>query len=187
MRSGADVAVETVMTALMSGVAIVLLLAMGAGCIAYRAPVVVFQRGPETNYNQERSGVQARSTTAEQQVAETTAEQDQQANQTDAAMSSAVDETKQVGLKQGQAATGTQTPGRDNVAGSTAGTTQSPTGQEGGDAAAIGQTPTAAGGGGGQGGSGGTSTGGTTTDSKEASAAEPAAGGTAAGASATTP
>lgn len=133
------------------------------GCIAYRAPVIVFQRGPETNYNQERSGVQSRSTTAEQQVAETTAEQQQQQNSTDAAMASAVDETRQVGLKQGQAQDVTKATGRDTAGATSGSPTQSPTGQQGGDAVAVGQVPTAAGGGGGPGGTGGQPTGGAVT------------------------
>lgn len=112
-----------------------------SGCVAYRAPVVSYQRGPEVAYNQERSSVQSRATNAEAQVAETTAAQTQTDNTADSNMPSALDTTKQVGLKQGQAATGTQAQGREAVTGEATSTGQAPVGQQGGDALAVGQTP----------------------------------------------
>ena len=121
--------------ALLCGLAAALL----QGCIAYRAPVIAYQRGPEVNYNQERSGNMSRSTNAEQQVAETTAEQQQQSNTTTADMPSALDATKQVGIKQGQADTSTTTQGDQSPANTT--TEQVPTGQQGGDAVSVGANP----------------------------------------------
>jgi len=112
------------------------LIGLLCGCVAYRAPNLVFQRGPETNYNQERSGVQSRSTTAEQQVAESTQAQDQTTNSTDATMPTAMDAVKTVGLRQGVAATQTPTQGREQATGTVTGTEQTPTGQSGGQAIA---------------------------------------------------
>ena len=114
---------------------------VAAGCISYKAtaPMVVFQRGPETNYNQERSGVTSRSTAAEQQVADTTAPQTQADNTVSADMPTAMETTRQVGLKQGQAATTTKTQG-DTSPGTTTSEGQAPVGHQGSDTTAIGQT-----------------------------------------------
>lgn len=121
--------------ALLCGLAAALL----QGCIAYRAPVVSYQRGPEVNYNQERSGVTSRSTGAQQQVADSTQTQDQQDNAITADMPSALDATKQLGLRQGQADTSTTTQGDQSPANTT--TEQVPTGQQGGDAVSVGANP----------------------------------------------
>lgn len=125
---------------------LVLVIAMlAAGCISYKctAPMVVLQRGPETNYNQERSAVTSRSTAAEQQVADTTAPQTQTDNTVSADMPTAMETTKQVGLKQGQAATTTKTQG-DTSPATTTSEGQAPVGHQGSDTTAIGQTaPTA--------------------------------------------
>lgn len=135
---------------------------VAGGCVAYRAPMVVTQWGPEGQYVQDRGGTQSRTTSGEQQVADTTAYQEQVKNTSDVNMPTAVDETKQLGtLKSGQSATGSQTQGRESATGTT-GSGGAATGQEGGDAVAVGQTPTAGGGGGGQGGTGAPVTGGTT-------------------------
>lgn len=153
---------KTAWAGLLSAAGGLMMLGILAGCVAYRAPVIAYIKGPESNYNQERSGTMSRSTGAEQQVADKTQAQTQTSNNTDAAMSTVSDQTKQVGLRQGQAATGTQAAGRESASGTTSSTTQTPTGQQGGDALAVGQTaPTAASGGGGSG-TGGTATGATT-------------------------
>ena len=110
-----------------------------ASCIAYRAPIVSYQSGPENNYNQERSGNNNRSPGAEQQVADTTAAQNQWENATDTQQATALDVAKQIGLKQGQGTAGAATSGTDNT-GATLNADQTQQGQAGGDA--IGQTPT---------------------------------------------
>lgn len=155
-----------------AGLAGIVALAVFAGCVAYRAPVFVSQWGAEPQYAQERSGTQSRTVNGEQQVADTTASQDQQDNTADSNMPNAVDDTRQVGnLKAGQSATGTKALARESATGST-GTGGAGTGQEGGDAAAIGEVPTAGGGGGGTGGTGAALTGGTQKKTAETAATE---------------
>lgn len=112
-----------------------------AGCIAYRAPVVSYQRGAENAYQQDRNGLTSRSTGNQQQVAETTSEQQQQENTQTADMPTATEATKQLGLKQGLAGTTTKTQG-DASPGTTT-SEQVPTGQQGGDATSFGAQPIA--------------------------------------------
>lgn len=106
-----------------------------------KSPQFVMQRGPEVNYNQEGSGVNSRSTGTNQQVAKTAATQKQAGNRFTADMPTAMESTKQVGLKQGQAATTTKTQGDTSPATTTA--EQVPTGQQGGDAVSAGAQPIA--------------------------------------------
>jgi len=103
------------------------------GCVAYRAPVISWQSGPENAYNQERSGVTSRSTNAEQQVADKTESQTQTENVATAEMSTAMETTRQVGLKQGQAQTRSVAQGRDDVNAPSSSTGQASVGQQGSD------------------------------------------------------
>lgn len=112
------------------------------GCVAYRAPMISYQSGPENAYNQERSGVISRSTSTEQQVAETTAAQTQSANDTTANMPTALDLDKQIGLKQGKADTGAAGAGRDATDATATGSGEAQ-GQQGGDAVSAGTNPVA--------------------------------------------
>jgi len=119
--------------------------AVFCGCVAQinlsegRAPQFVVQRGPETNYNQERSGVTSRSTSSQQQVADTTAEQGQTENATTADMPTQAETTRQVGLRQGLEGTTAKTVG-DTSPGTATREGGGATGQEGGSATSLGQT-----------------------------------------------
>jgi hypothetical protein len=108
-----------------------------SGCIAYKAPVISLVRGPEANYLQEGSGLNSRSTNANQQSAKNTAPQLQLENQATAEMASNMEATRTVGLKQGVAQDKAIAQGRDQTSAGQQSTDKSTTGQTGNDTLGV--------------------------------------------------